>query len=237
MKARAAALAALAAALPGATAGPVQCAYETTAGCSAPKWLPSFEMYKSLYSYCFENCPLQWLADNAASFPNKWQGVVGNDHYFTQQGMPCVDGIPQEFQAQDALARSIKSTFPGARVLEYRITSGVPYAGVVHEAMLDHPEYFVRWTHAPNDNGTICLMPYAEHGTGRPGDNCSWPIIAAAYNFALEATRDWFLAEIIAPTLVYADGAWSECWGTGGFGGRRDRPAAPLAAPLTRFPH
>jgi hypothetical protein len=49
-------------------------------------------------------------------------------------------------------------------------------------------------------------MPYEEHGT--TGYNCSWPIRAAAYDFSQAAVRAWFLDNIVAPTLVVADGVW-----------------------------
>ena len=68
--------------------------------------------------------------------------------------------------------------------MQYRITDAVPYAGIVHDLMLSNPEYFIRWHHVPNDNESICEMPYTEHGTGRPGDNCDWEIRAAAYDFS-----------------------------------------------------
>jgi len=92
--------------------------------------------------------------------------------------MPCIDGVPQEFAMQDAFALATKARFPGTRMLLYRITDAVPYDAVVHDAMVEHPDWFVRWHHAPNNNGSICVVP-PEAQTGRPGDNCSWPIQAA----------------------------------------------------------
>ena len=41
-------------------------------------------------------------------------------------------------------------------MLQYRITDAVPYAGIVYDLMVSNPEFFVRWTHAPNNNGSIC---------------------------------------------------------------------------------
>jgi hypothetical protein len=63
------------------------------------------------------------------SFP----GVVGVDHYWTGQGVPCgSDGLPHEFAMQDHLATTWKAAFPGGlRVLSYRITSAVPYDAVI----------------------------------------------------------------------------------------------------------
>lgn len=74
--------------------------------------------------------------------------------------------------------------------------------------MLSNPEYFIRWLHAPNNNGSICEMPYTEHGTGRPGDNCDWEIRAAAYDFSQQVVRDWFLENIVKPVMVHGDGVW-----------------------------
>ena len=130
------------------------------------------------------------------------------DHYWTKQGMPCVIGRPQEFELQDAFAIATKAQFPRTRIEEYRITAAVPYAGIVHDAMVAHPEWFIRWHHAPNNNGSICLMPYAEHGTGGPANGCDWEVIAAAYDFTQEVVRDWFLENIIKPVMVHGDGVW-----------------------------
>jgi hypothetical protein len=73
----------------------------------------------------------------------------------------------------------------------------------VHDLIVAHPEFFIRWP-----NGSVCEMPYEEHGTGGPVNNCSWPIRAAAYDFSQAAVRAWFLDNIVAPTLVVADGVW-----------------------------
>ena len=117
---------------------------------------------------------------------------------------------------QDAITLATKAQFPGTRVLQYRITTGVPYAEVVHDAMVNNPEYFVRWTHAPNNNLSICFMPYQEHGT--TGFNCSWPITAAAYDFANIVVQNWFLETIIKPVMRFADGVWLDGGGGGGLG-------------------
>ena len=42
------------------------------------------------------------------------------------QGMPCVNGRPQEFEHQDDFAIATKARFPGTRILQYRITDAVP---------------------------------------------------------------------------------------------------------------
>jgi hypothetical protein len=49
-------------------------------------------------------------------------------------------------------------------------------------------------------------MPYHEHDTD--GFNCSWPIIAAAYDFSQQVVQDWFLENIIKPVMTVADGVW-----------------------------
>jgi hypothetical protein len=107
-------------------------------GCSTPRgprWRPSYAMGDSLYMYCYTNenttmgdrhpCPLGWMVKGGVP-PGAFGGIVGFDHYFTSQGMPCKDGRPHEFELQDAAALWAKAAFPRARVLQYRITSAVP---------------------------------------------------------------------------------------------------------------
>lgn len=185
---------------------PRQCPSPTNKGCGKPSWPVTWAMRSSLYTYCFEKCPLAFFANHTAL--GVFAGVVGVDHYWTGQGMPCIGGRPQEFEHQDAFAIALKAQFPGSRMLQYRITAAVPYAGIVHDAMVSNPEYFIKWHHAPNDNGTIALMPYEEHGTGGPANKCDWKIIAAAYDFSQQVVRDWFLENIIKPVMVHGDGVW-----------------------------
>jgi hypothetical protein len=97
-------------------------------------------MGDSLYMYCYTNenttmgdrhpCPLGWMVKGGVP-PGAFGGIVGFDHYFTSQGMPCKDGRPQEFELQDAAALWAKTAFPRARVLQYRITSAVPVSANV----------------------------------------------------------------------------------------------------------
>ena len=188
-----------------AGADPTQCAYPVDTGCGPLRWPTTWSMRSSLYTYCFEVCPLAFF--EAHPELGSFAGVVGVDHYWTHQGMPCIDGVPQEFEAQDAFAVALKRTFPGSRMLQYRITDAVPYTKVVHDAMVEHPDWFVRWTHAPNNNGSICVVP-PEAQTGRPGDNCSWPIQAAAYDWSNPTVREWFMESVIKPVMTYADGVW-----------------------------
>ena len=115
--------------------------------------------------------------------------------------MPCINGIPTEFANQDAFAIATKETFPGTRILQYRITGAVPYDLLVHNAIIQHPDYFVRWP-----NGSLCAMWYSEAGT--TGHNCSWDIRASAYDFSQAVVRDWFLENIIKPVMAHADGVW-----------------------------
>lgn len=129
-----------------------------------------------------------------------------NDPCLTQT-VPCVNGIPQEFIAQDAITVQTKADFPGTRVVQYRIGTAVPYAEVVHTAMVEHPEWFVRWTHPPTNNGSVCTVP-PEAQTDRPGDNCSWPVRAGMYDFSQKLVQDWWNANIIAPAMKLADGVW-----------------------------
>ena len=185
---------------------PTQCPSPTSKGCGVPSWPVSYAMRSSLYTYCYETCPLAFFSQHKDV--GVFGGVVGVDHYWTKQGMPCINGRPQEFEHQDAFAISTKAEFPGTRILEYRITDAVPYAGIVHDLMVSNPEYFIQWHHAPYNNGSICGMPYTEHGTGMPGDNCDWEIRAAAYDFSQQVVQDWFLENIIKPVMVHGDGVW-----------------------------
>ena len=141
--------------------------------------------------------------------------------------MPCVDGKPQEFAMQDALATRWKGAFPTMRFLSYRILSAVPYDMTVQDKILSDPDFFVRWQTEP-DAATKAAQKCPADGC-KAGDicynylsscfndpkrinskehNCSFPIRAAAYNFAKPEVRDWFVKTIIAPTLKVADGAW-----------------------------
>lgn len=192
--------------LAAASGAVTQCPSPTSKGCAVPSWPTYWSMRQSLYTYCFEHCPLAFFQNN--SHLGLFGGVVGVDHYWTQQGMPCINGRPQEFAAQDVFTLQTKATFPGTRVLQYRITTAVPDDGIVHDKMVSDPSAFIRWHHAPNDNGTICQMPYAEAKTGRPGDNCSWPIIASGYDYSQQEVQDWYLENIIKPVMKHADGVW-----------------------------
>ena len=147
---------------------------------------------------------MDWLHNN--THIGVFGGVVGVDHYMTHQGMPCVNGKPQEFANQDEYAALQKQRFPRIKVLQYRIPSAVPYEAVIHDKMVTDPDAFVRWHHPPTNNGSICLMPYEEHKT--QGYNCSWPIIAAAYDWSQQRVREWWLENVIKPSLKVADGAW-----------------------------
>ena len=114
---------------------------------------------------------------------------------------------------QDELAKSIKTTNPGTRVLEYRIGDAVSYDSLVHDKMLSDPAAFVRWHHAPHDNGSICENWDAgafvdPKRINAPANNCSFHISSSAYDYTKPAVREWYLEHIIKPTLNVADGAW-----------------------------
>ena len=199
-----------AAAAAAAAAGPTQCPSPTRQGCalpSGPAWVPRWSMRGSLYTYCYETCPIASFVGHAAAGLGDFEGIVATDHYWTQQGMPCIDGVPQEFAHQDAWALYLKATFPRVRTLQYRIGTAVPYADVVHAAMVDHPDWFVRWHHAPQANGSVCVCP-PEHQTGRPGDNCAWPISAGMYDFSQPGVVAWYIDNIIKPAMNVSDGVW-----------------------------
>ena len=128
---------------------------------------------------------------------------------------------------QDALATRWKARFPTMRYLAYRIMSAVPYDMVVQDKIRSDPDYFVRWGGEPSaatkaaqgcpaggcKDGGICYNYISScfndpKRINNPENNCSFPIRAAAYNFAKPEVREWFVQNIIAPTLKVADGAW-----------------------------
>jgi hypothetical protein len=119
---------------------------------------------------------------------------------------------------QDALARKWKAAFPGGmRFLSYRITSAVPYDAVINEKMVSAPDFFVRWEHEANSstpgNGSICqnyLSPCFNdpRRINDPTHNCSFEIRAAAYNWNNPAVGDWYLENVLYPSLVHCDGIW-----------------------------
>ena len=182
------------------------------AWCGLPQWQSSWSMAGSLYAYCIGQCAIKWLANHTEH--GRFAGVVGIDHYWTHQGMPCIDGQPREFAMQDELAKSIKTSNPGTRVLEYRIDDAVSYDPVVHNKMPSDPAAVVRWHHKPHNNGSIC-----ENWDGgafidptrinNPKNNCSFHISSsAALDYTQPAVRTWYLDNIIKPTMKVGDGAW-----------------------------
>ena len=78
-------------------------------------------------------------------------------------------------------------------------------------------------------------MPYTEHGTGRPGDNCAWEIRAAAYDFSQQIVREWFLNNIIKPVMVHGDGVWLDGDGPDNGGASRPRANERDELPLARM--
>ena len=89
----------------------------------------------------------------------------------------------------------------------YLPIGAVTIPSFMHDAMVEHPDWFVRWHHAPNNNGSICVVP-PEAQTGRPEDNCSWPISAAAYDWSNSLVRDFFLNQVVKPVMKAGDGVW-----------------------------
>jgi hypothetical protein len=90
-----------------------QCPDHPTGACAAPPWAPVYDKSASTYAYCFGNCPLPWLQSHTSL--GVWRGLAGVDHYYTGQGMPCVNGQPQEFAAQDRFAVAVKAWSPAIR--------------------------------------------------------------------------------------------------------------------------
>jgi len=169
-------------------------------------------MAASTYVYCYGPCPIKWLT-NHTEF-GIFGGVVGYDHKWLKDGMPCgPDGLPHEFAVQDENAVWTKQHFPQAKVLEYRIISAVPYDNIVHDKMLSDPDFFIRWHHPPHNNGSICHN-YIHHVGGRE-DGCAYDIHAATYDWSRAGVQEWYVKNIIAPTLKVADGAWLDGNGPG----------------------
>ena len=87
-------------------------------GCGPPvgeKW-DRWDMAGSTYTYCYQGCAVDWLYNNTKALGlNTFGGVVGVDHYWTHQGMPCLNGEPQEFVKQDTLTPKWKSMLPSMR--------------------------------------------------------------------------------------------------------------------------
>ena len=136
-------------------------------------------------------------------------GLVGVDHYWTGQGVPCDKdtGLPNEFAQQDKLAIEWKTQFPGMRYLAYRIPSAVPYDAVIQNKIESNPDYFVQWNHEAGStavgNGSVCYNYESPcfndpHRINNPAHNCLRPIRAAAYNFNGNAeVGDWYVDTIL----------------------------------------
>eukprot|EP00658_Telonema_sp_P-2_P041866 TRINITY_DN29992_c0_g1_i2.p1 TRINITY_DN29992_c0_g1~~TRINITY_DN29992_c0_g1_i2.p1 ORF type:complete len:438 (-),score=93.92 TRINITY_DN29992_c0_g1_i2:314-1627(-) len=204
--------------VPGSVGG---CVDGGNGGCSPPigaKW-DRWDMAGSTYTYCFTDCVMDWLINNTAplNLP-KFGGVVGVDHYWTKQGMPCVDGHPREFAMQDELTLRWKSHFPTLRFLQYRILSAVPYDMVVQDKILADHDAVIRWRHLPGSvhqpgNSSVCYNYISAcfndpHRINDPAHHCSFQIRAAAYNWSNPSLAKWYIDSVIAPTLVHADGIW-----------------------------
>lgn len=131
--------------------------------------------------------------------------------------MPCVDGKPQEFAMQDALTLQWKAMFPDMKYLQYRILSAVPYDMVVQNKILTDHDAVVRWRHEPGSetpgNDSVCYN-YKDacfndpKRINNPAHNCSFEIRSSAYNWSNPALADWYLNDVIKPTMVHADGVW-----------------------------
>ena len=170
-------------------------------------------MAGSTYTYCYHGCVVDWLFNNTKPLGlPEYGGVVGVDHYWTHQGMPCVDGKPQEFVKQDALAIKWKSQFPTMRMLQYRILSAVNYDMVIQDKITTDPTSVIRWSHTPGKSG-ICWNDKSgcfndPKRINNPANKCSFHISAAAYNWTNPSLASWFIKEVVAPSLVHGDGIW-----------------------------
>ena len=228
--------------LPALLAGEVRggCTDGGGGGCGPPvgaKW-DRWDMAASTYTYCYHGCVVDWLFNNTEALGlNKYAGVVGVDHYWTHQGMPCVDGKPQEFAKQDQLTLKWKAQFPELKMLQYRILSAVNYDMVVQNKILSDPNAVVHWRHAPDGSALAApngSCPKGFSGTCKAGDvcwngasacfnspsrinnpanKCDFHISAAAYNWSNPDVGDWYLEDVVKPTLVHADGIWLDAIG------------------------
>jgi len=187
-------------------------------GCGHPvgsKW-DRWDMAGSTYTYCYQGCAVDWLFNNTKPLGlPEYGGVVGVDHYWTHQGMPCIDGKPQGFANQDALALKWKAQFPTMRMLQYRILSAVNYHMVVQNKITSDPWSVVRWRHEPSspNYGKICWNGKSgcfndPKRINNPANKCSFHISSAAYNWTNPTLASWFIKDVVAPSLVHADGIW-----------------------------
>eukprot|EP01063_Lacrimia_lanifica_P007479 TRINITY_DN14786_c0_g1_i1.p1 TRINITY_DN14786_c0_g1~~TRINITY_DN14786_c0_g1_i1.p1 ORF type:complete len:431 (+),score=45.98 TRINITY_DN14786_c0_g1_i1:105-1397(+) len=190
------------------------------AGCGPPRgerW-DTWSMRASTYTYCYKGCVVDWLYEHTAALGlGEYAGVAGVDHYWTHQGLPCAEGVPQEFAMQDALALKWKGRFPQMRFLQYRILSAVPSDAVVHRKITSDPDAAVRWRHLPGSdrpgNGSVCYNYLSScfndpKRMNDPLNECPFEIRAAAYNWSNPAMPEWYLNAVVKPAMVHADGIW-----------------------------
>ena len=104
------------------------------------------------------------------------------------------------------------------RLLQYRILSAVNYDMAVQNKIKSDPDAVIRWRHAPGDasqpgNGSVCWNHKSgcfndPHRINNPANKCGFHISAAAYNWSNPSLKEWFIQEVVAPSLVHADGIW-----------------------------
>jgi hypothetical protein len=189
-------------------------------GCGPPvgtKW-DTWSMRASTYAYCYAGCVVDWLMDNTDELNLPlYAGVVGVDHYWTHQGVPCRDGEPREFSLQDELAQRWKAKFPELRMLQYRILSAVPSDMVVRNKILSDEDSVVRWRHeagaASPGNGSVCYNYQSgcfndPTRINSPANKCAFAIRAAAYNWSNPTLGDWYLEKVVKPAMIHGDGIW-----------------------------
>lgn len=132
--------------------------------------------------------------------------------------MPCVNGKPQGFVHQDALAQKWKTMFPTTRMLQYRILSAVNYDMVIQNKIVSDPDSVVRWRHQPGDpskpgDGSVCWNTKSgcfnsPTRINNPANKCDFHISAAAYNWSNPSLASWYIDDVVAPSLVHGDGIW-----------------------------
>lgn len=89
---------------------------------------------------------------------------------------------------------------------------------VVQNKVLTDHDAVVRWRHAPGSistpgNDSVCYNHISAcfndpTRINDPTHNCSFHISAAAYNWTNPTLAQWYVDEVVAPSLVHADGIW-----------------------------
>ena len=124
-----------AAAVAAAAPSPRQCPSPTSKGCGKPSWPVTWAMRQSLYTYCFEKCPLAFFANHTDL--GVFGGVVGVDHYWVRWllvvsfilSLPLsliVVPLSRQPSATGRLARACRASMADPRSLSTRTRLPLP---------------------------------------------------------------------------------------------------------------